>query len=213
MTKKAKASNPFTLLGLGIVAVFLLGASATWLGMKPINRLGPDLDRLYHVKRILCTLRFQEATILVDPPAELVLGRIGRRRLGADAFHDYLRLTKEKTQIQQISVLGGAFDEVVTRDQHDRWAMALGLEKTLSEQASAAAGSSVTAAIAPGIDGLLVELEVTGDDAGARRAAQAILHVPDVRFVQVKRNGKVLSESGPDAKLFGGGAIAAPGSR
>ncbi len=210
---KAPRSSPLKILVLGFLAIVLLGGGATWLELKPINKLGPELDKAYGVKPIHCTLLLKEGLITVDPPPELVLDRFGRRRLGGEAFRRYLRITKGKTQVQTVSVLGDGDLGLVTRDQYDLYAQAIEMEAAITQELKAA-GPGATYTLAPGFEGVLVTLDLACDDAAARRAAQALLrNVPGISFVRARRDGSTLLEIGVEARTFGGSAIAATSSR
>lgn len=211
MTAKSRAGNPMTILGCGILAIMLFGGGVWWLSDKPINQLAPALEKLYSVRGFHCSLHLQEARIDVEPPAALELDRFARRRLGGLAWRRYLQLTKGRTQILAMHV-GGPPEEVVLREQFERFDTADVLANEMVSQATAAAGAPVSVLVAPGTSGAAVVATTSAQDMGCRRAAEAILKIPNVAFVQVKRAGKVVWESGPDAKLYAG-AIAPVGSR
>jgi hypothetical protein len=212
--KSTPRSSPTKILVMGFLAIILLGAFATYLEMKPINKLGPELDKAYGVKPIHCTLLVNERIITIETPSELTLDRFGRRQLGGDAFARYVRLTKEKTQVQAVSVLGDGDFGLVTRSQYDAYAQAIQMDKAITLELKNTAGPGAKYTLAPGFDGVLVALDVTCDDAAAHRAAQAVLHnLPGMTFVRVRRDGSIVLEMGIEARTFGGGAIAAAGSR
>lgn len=203
---KRRTTGPLAMMGcLGLMGVVFFGGMVWWMSDKPIIRLRPELEKQYGVNGFRCSLHIQEGRLDIELPDKLVLDRLSKRRLGADAMGRYLRLTKGQTQVSMVQVLPPP-SEFVTRDQAERLFQFETYAMEVSRVATAAGGPPVgTPLCAPAMSGVAVALEVTCDDATAKRVAAAVLKVADVSFVQVRRNGKVLQESGADANIYGSG--------
>ncbi len=197
---------------LGLIGVVFFGAMVWWLSDKPIIKLRPELEKHYGVSGFRCSLRLPEGKLEIEAPPKLALpDRFAKRRLLAEALHRYLRLTKYRTQVGHVQLLRDS--EIVTRDQEQQfWDFEPYLFEVVRVATNEGAPPIGKPLHAPGITGVAVRVDLDADPATAERAASKLLRVPRVTYLEVSARGKLLSESGVDAKLMGRGAIAPVGS-
>ena len=208
-----RRSGPlFAMVVLALMGVVFFGGMVWWMSDKPVIKLRPELEKLSGVKGFRCSLHLNEGRLDIEVPPELDLSdRFARRRLGAEALNRYLRLTKNRTQVTWVQLLPSG--EAVSRDAAQRWQE---FEPFLAEVARVAANEGAPLLgkplHAPGMTGVAVRVDLDGDAAAAQKAAAKLLRLPHISFLEVRARGKVLSESGVDAKLYAAGAVAPVGS-
>jgi hypothetical protein len=209
-SSRGGTKSPLTILVLGFTVIAVLAGIVSWVSeTKPIMRLKPALEKTYKERGFKCWLKINDGRIEVEPPVELVLDRLGRRRLGAIALTSYLKLANYQSTVQAVLVLPPKDSGVAPEEISILETQLLGTGESvlpkLVEDASIASGHSATVTlIAPGLEGVAVILDLgSADDAAARRAATAAIQFPSVSFARVfARAGSKPIEMGREVKTF-----------